>query len=82
MQNSNYTKISLGQNAHPPNQKTFYGGPQPNIFGNSLQSGIFHPMKTSNHNIQQQVNYQLVNEHSSFNRPISSNPHQVLFQPH
>lgn len=82
MQNSNYTKISLGQNTHPPVQSSVYGGSQPNIFSNSLQSGVYHPIKASSHNIQQQqVNYQLVNEYSSFNRPPSSVPHQVVFQP-
>lgn len=79
MQNSNYMKISLGQNMHHPIQSNIYGGPQPNIFGNSLQSGVYHPMRASG-NRQQQVNYQLVNDNSSLNRPISLNPHAIMFQ--
>jgi hypothetical protein len=66
---------------HPPIQSAIYGVPQVNTFGNSLQSGFYHPMKKSNHKPQQPSNYQLlVNEHSNFNRPISSSLNMLQAQ--
>ena len=45
---------------HPPIQSNIYTNSQPNLFGSSLQSGAYYPMKQSITNLQA-ANYQLVN---------------------
>lgn len=70
-------KISIGQNTQPHLQNSIHHPPsQPSQkpFSNSLQNGgVIQSGRRSNGNLQlqQQANYQLVNEYSSFTRPLA-----------
>jgi len=65
-------KLSLGQNIHSSVPTGLYANNPQNLSG-SLQNGSLQQIKPTSPNLQP-LNYQMLNEYSSFSRHISSLP--------